>query len=646
MYTVTVPVLLDDYFDVEGTLAELLRAKADRVLLAVNRKFAPAPGGARIDRERMMDLAARVIPVFEAAGLETGIWIGETMGHGGPLANGETNNRSDDLPAYTNFVSINGRKCSLSFCCADPLFRQDVAAWCASAAKAGAKLILLDDDWRMSAHGDGLAAGCMCEEHVRRYSKLAGESLTREEIAKSVFTGAPGKRRELWRKLMGGDMLALARAIREAVDEVDPSCRIGICAAPSVIGLDGSSPMELAETLAGKTRPYLRLIGAPYWAKNGAQLSSVIASERLYAHYAAEWAERTGAEILLEGDAYPRPRFETPASYLVAADQVCRADGHFTGAMLYMMDYYSTPRYEHGYIDLHERNLELSQKIEEMFAGKTTLGFRPLEYRELFDFSVLPDSDAGSGNYAAYERFRGIAPGALTNASVPVSYDSGVPVIFGENARLAEDTAIRSGAILDAAAARILTERGYDVGFIGDEALGDAASEVFGGTCSSDCTERINHRRANLRRIRVKDTVRYLSRFASGDPGAYQYENADGARYVVYPIIVSPNDGSTYFRAYTRQTELYRAAEYITGRPIPAELTGHPDVTVIEAEDPSELAVGIWNLFPDPVIAPHVRLAFSPASIRGVNCEATPEEGGVRLSDIPPFGFAGLVIGK
>ena len=139
----------------------------------------------------------------------------------------------------------------------------------------------------------------MCPDHVKRYAELAGEALGREEIVRRTFTGGPSRYRDLWRSLMGGDMLRLAREIRESVDRVNPDCRVGICTAPSVVGKEGADFMQIADTLAGKNRPWVRLIGAPYWAKNGADLAAVMTLERRQAHMAGQWRDEREAEILL-----------------------------------------------------------------------------------------------------------------------------------------------------------------------------------------------------------------------------------------------------------------------------------------------------------------------------------------------------------
>ena len=182
MYTVTIQVMIRAGFQADETLAELKRAGADRVLLALPRSMRRTEDGYRIDTAAFMDVLKELIPRYEAAGLEVGVWLGETMGHGGGGVG-----RGDYV--YQPFVSILGHEADGGFCCADGTFRADVTEWAARAAETGTKLIVLDDDWRMNAHGEGIFSGCMCPDHVKRYSALAGEDLGREEIVRRTFTG-------------------------------------------------------------------------------------------------------------------------------------------------------------------------------------------------------------------------------------------------------------------------------------------------------------------------------------------------------------------------------------------------------------------------------------------------------------------------
>ncbi|MBR5679723.1 MAG: hypothetical protein IKX19_03650, partial [Clostridia bacterium] len=553
--------------------------------------------------------------------------------------------------AYQPFVSITGRESNGGFCCADERFRADVCRWAARAAEAGAELIVLDDDWRMNAHGDGIWPGCLCPDHLRRYRERVGEDLTIEEIADRVFTGGGSRYRDAWRDLMGDDLRRLAREIREAVDRMNPACRIGICAAPTSVGMDGADFMEIADALAGDNDPYVRLIGAPYWAKSGAELAGVVTLERMQAHQARRWAKDTHgghAEVLLEGDVYPRPRFVTPSAYLECADLICRADGCFTGAMKYMMDYASSPRYEHGYIDRHVKNAPLAREIEALFAGSRGIGFVPLEDPAVFRRMRLPDGLPFDGYAASYEAFRGLSIRSLTGACVPISFEDGIPVLFGENARCLADhpgweRALRYGAVLDARAAEILTEAGYDVG-----------AACFGESVGAGSPERIGDEivpfaaggRA-LRMIVPKPEAEILTRFADDSPAVFRYENPDGARFLVYPIDPAADVGNTFFRSYTRHRELTEQGRWIgEAYPerirIPADCAGNPDLYLMEAVRGNTVVVGLWNLFPDAIEEPVVTLESKPASVRFVGCGGEIDGHTIRLTRIEPFGFAGF----
>lgn len=644
MYTVTIPVMIRAGFQAEETLAELKRSGTDRVLLALPRSMKRTAGGFRIDTDAFMDVLRELIPRYEAAGLEVGVWLGETMGHGMGAGRGDY--------VYQPFVNILGHEANGGFCCADGTFRADVTEWAANAAGAGAKLIVLDDDWRMNAHGAGIFSGCMCPDHVKRYAELAGEDLGREEIVRRTFTGGPSRYRDLWRSLMGGDMLRLAREIREAVDRVNPDCRVGICTAPSVVGKEGADFMQIADALAGKTRPWVRLIGAPYWAKNGADLAAVMTLERRQAHMAERWRDERDAEILLEGDVYPRPRFVCPSAYLECADQIARADRQFTGAMKYMMDYTSSPRYEHGYIDRHVKNAALGREIERLFPLCAQTGFVPLEAADLFRHMNFGEGlSPEEADASSYEDFRGIATRYLCGACVPVSFDAGVPVVFGENARLVGSRwhRVEYGAVLDAVSAQILTEKGWDVGAASfGEAFGAKSPETF-----LETGEIVPFSGHVYRRIVPKAGAEVLTRFSDGSPAAFRYENRDGGRFLVYPIIASSADtGSTYFRSYERHRELMAQGRWIgeaypEGIRFPADCAGNPDlymITTYRRMPDGHYAgqAGLWNLFPDAVEEPVIELDAEPEEVRYVNCTGEVSGRTVRLSRIEPFGFAGI----
>ena len=70
MHKISVPVLLNERFDKEATLAELRRAGADRVFLALG-----APSMSKERRQNDLSLLRENVPFFKSAGLEVGIWF-------------------------------------------------------------------------------------------------------------------------------------------------------------------------------------------------------------------------------------------------------------------------------------------------------------------------------------------------------------------------------------------------------------------------------------------------------------------------------------------------------------------------------------------------------------------------------------------
>ena len=639
MYSVYIPVMLRENFPMQETLDEIKRAECTKVFLSSARSFIDTPEGKRINPHKFEKELKTIIKEYESNGIECGYWIGESMGHGG---------ESSEKFAYESFVSL-GSESTCGFCCADEKFIEDVTEWAKMAARAGARIIIIDDDWRMHSHGLDFYAGCLCKSHVKKYCSIVGEDLTADDIKKKVYSGGKSKYRDAWMKMLRDDMLYLARKYREAVDTVNPECRMGLCLAPSVIGLDGADFMEICDALAGpNTKPFLRLIGAPYWAKTGEELANVVTIERMIAKWTESWQKKTGAEILFEGDVYPRPRFMTPAAYLEIADSVCRADSHFTGILKYMLDYAASPRYETGYIDKHVKDSALFHNIERMFSGKTITGIRPIEYYKLFRNQELFDDPLESNNYA-YNCFRGFSTKYLTSTSVPLSFDEGVPAVFGENAKYVKEEDIKDGAILDATAADILAKRGIDVGVrmqgISDkkEAMyADNGSGLETHTKSGEITVNIGGKFALFS---VDEKAEILGRFSDGRISAARYENKNGQKFAIYFIVSNPDpaEKSTLFRNYIRQEEMYENAEWISGKKLLAKITGSPDVYIITAYDDNEVAVGIWNMFPDAIDRPEVYLPYEPAGIEFTSCSGKLENNKVLLSELAPFGFAGFV---
>ena len=631
-------------------LSELRRAGADRVFLSLD--------GSTVSQSenlnQKMALFTENINFYTAAGLDVGIWI-NGLGHGGALAH-------EQKMKYANYTHIRGLanagEAEDSFCPEDPAFYEAYSTVVCALVKAGARMIMIDDDLRMALHG-ACHIGCACPIHIRLFNErakaagLADHDYTREELAEVIFTGKPNPLRRVWLDLQGDTLRKFAANLRRDVDAIDPTVRLGHCAVLSTWDVDGVDSIELARIFAGNTRPFLRLIGAPYWVwTNGfrtSDIGSVIDLERMQLDWCAQNAPEI--EVFTEGDAYPRPRYKVPESWLEVFDQVIGAEGQADGILKYMIDYTHHPLYETGYIDRHAYYAPLRGQIKAAFAGMKTAGVYVHEV-----INKLADLDCtGLSEMDIIDRFKPMSINFANAASLPISFtrtdENGCALVFGENAKYLDDATAAMPMILDIAAAQILTERGVDVGLRSIKEAPMAQSESFadwketipagplGGACQGCFFD-----------AEIDEKACVLSTFNGDDKcwvGSYTYENAAGQRFLVYTCDVetlAPME--TLMRSYPHQEQLFDAVEWLQGRPLPAQLKKEPGAYVFcrRAAD-GALAVGIWNFGQDPILPCRVKLDGVYREITPIaDTSVRPDGEYAVLGDvIAPYGFAGFV---
>lgn len=629
MYKIQIPVI-SATLEPEEALIELKKAGAQRVWLASIRGLE--------DEERLREELERLKSnriFFEEKGMEVGVWVG-SMGHGGALAQDDPD--AKPRREYERLVGLGGGTCEDSFCPTGEAFAQDYSEWIGRIAETGARMIMLDDDFRLSVRPCG--NGCCCERHMAEYAKRVGEPVSREQLKKLVFSGGPSKYRDAWLDMGRDSLLQLAGRIRRRVDEVDPEIRVGVCAVLTTWDVDGVDSQEITRTLAGRTKPFLRTFGAPYWASSDPKrrrLQYVLNVSRMQRH----WCEGQGIELFSEGDAYPRPRYATPASYLEMFDMALRADGGWDGILKYMIDYTSSIRYEKGYVDRMVRNRPAYDWIERNMAGGTAEGADIVSHTKRLRAAELPEGmTVNEVNDAFF-----FAAGAFLagDCGVPTAFGTrGAHIVCGENGRYVTDEQLGDGAVLDVGAAMILMERGVDVGI---EALGEAAtiggSEVFPGL-----RERVQV--AQLRRHRdakLKPGAETLSMIGT-HPTAYRYENAAGQRFLVYLFDMDASwEGMGAIRSYCRQSQLIDGLEWVGRKPLPAVCTGQPDIYMICKRTGQGLAVGLWNLSADYIPDAEIRLdgEYELADLFGAEGEIQGRKLQLR-GDVPPFAFVGALL--
>jgi len=628
MYKITVPVLNRNLKrnGREQTLALLRRLDAERVILAL--------GCYETDTSRQkeaFDELADNCRFFKEKGYTVGAWIWTFW-----VKNNET---------FKNMRSIKGTEISEFMCPTDESFVKFASKYAADIAKCGVDFIQYDDDFRYGFLSDSPA--CLCDRHIELINGITGEEKTREELYSYIVSGEKNKFRDAYLKVNGDALRHFAATVRAEVDKVDPKIRIGACACMTAWDIDGTDAFELAKILAGGTKPFVRLIGAPYWAVKkswGNSLQDVIELERME----SAWTRRGDIEIFAEGDAYPRPRSTCPASYLEGFDTAIRASGCTDGIQKYGIDYVSNAEYETGYVEFHERNKPVYEAIDRLFGNKTSVGVRVYESMNKLADMKLPTAVNSDVNIE--ELFFSKAARSLAFNTVPTVYDGDglTGIVFDENARNLPLSAMKKGLILDIAAAEILTERGVDVGLksIGKAFVGGDEHFLHNGN-------HILFYGGKAYDISVNENAEILSDTEYGGktvPVSYRYENADGNRFLVLNIntrstqnIKDPKDN--ILKHYERSRQYAENVKWLGGEALPAYVYGHPALYMqCKKGKDGSLAVGLWNFHADIAFAPTVELSKTYSKAEFINCNGELCGNKLTLTDIPAFGFVGFEV--
>lgn len=636
MYKVTVPInaLHLENSDLSHVLESLERLDAERVFLCGVSPYETD----RAKRDRGNEIIKKYCEFFKGHGYEVGVWIWSFW------INGENN--------FLEMKSNSGIRSKGFICPSDEKFRRFAAEYVREFAQCGVDLIQFDDDFRYGHLGGGFC--CICENHLTWVINDLGEEITEEFLTEKITKGGPNRYRDSWLRANGYYMELFAKEMREAVDSVNPNIRMGRCTCMTAWDMDGTDPERIGRLLAGNTKPFVRLIGAPYWAVKmawGNRLQDVIELHRME----RSWFTDADFEIFAEGDAWPRPRWNCPAAYLEGFDTALRADGILDGILKYAIDYTSGIDYEQGYIKRHQHNKKLYEEIRENFADKTAVGIRVYESAKKYAQTVIPKKIEGTHEIQDY--FNSPAIRFLAGSAIPTTYygDGICGICFGENARHLPDSALSKGLILDACAAKILTEKGIDVGI--REVLGCETTKEEYYIDENEYVSIVYD--TDVYRMNLSDKAVVKSEFIPKSsnaglesgfrenvkriPGSYIYENANGQRFFVYTFDSHYNQ-ETLWRNYIRGVQIEKAARWLSGESLPAVCHNNPDLYMMCKEGNEKLAVGLWNFCADSILEPELTLSKEYENIKFINCKGNMAGNKVYLSEISPFGFAGIVL--
>ena len=604
----------------ENTLKLLKDVKAERVFIAT-----PPFIVDNALRAKFISQTASNVEYLKNNGFEVGIWTWASY------ITGE--NR------FQNQINFKGENVGIP-CFEDPSFVTFAAECVSELAGTDPDLIMLDDDLRFFE-----SPGCVCTLHLRRLSEKIGKEVTldnyRQIFLKSEENG------EMFRSVMGRSIENYVERLGEAIHAVNPSIRFGFCAIASTWGIDGTDVFKMTKLMSGNTKPFIRFIGAPYWAAHQVyDLLTVIETERNQ----AAWCKNSDIETMAEGDVYPRPRYNVPAALAELFDIAVRADGNAGGILKYMFDYSSSPSYETGYIERHLKNSDIYKAVEEGFSDKTAIGVRIRKH--LLDLA----KSRYSAKYEENNGHRLLFPAAgetLAAMSIPTSYENedSVQAVFGDEAIYADPQTFKKGCIIDIPAALILQSRGIDVGLIKIIGKKTCQAEHFtdGETAYID--------RLPFYALEVSKQAEILSFYSEKRPyyeitgkedppeypAAYIFENFDGMKFLVFAFD-GVESGREICRVYPKSKQVSEAVEKISGKRLPAVCYGNPYLYLMCKEDGDELAVGLWNIFTDSAENPIITLDEKYEIIKEINTKASIEQNVLHLSRMEPYSFAGVVL--
>lgn len=577
---------------------QLKAACADTVFIALDRYTFFSENR----NEDMLNLSENV-RFFRERGYRVGVWF-QAFGFG----NGLTAKEQEITAGWTKLISLTGHTAGDAFCPEDPAFLAHYRSWVHDIVQAVPDMMMLDDDLCQSVRP---GIGCICDRH----RALLAEECSRRgldpmpentaEWPQLLFTGAPSEYRAAFLTVMGDSLRRFCRFVRAAVDEKDPAMPLGFCAGFTSWDLEGADAAELSYILAGpNTKPFLRLTAAPYWVSHdmhrfeGQRLNTLIETARLQQHWCSVLPKEI--EIFSESDSYPRPRYHIPAAYLECFDIACRASGGM-GILKYIFDYYAPVENETGYLRHHCRNLPLYQTIRDVFSDKMARGVYVCEPMHKTILTDLPVPFSGEG--AVMNRAFCPASTLLSAHAIPTTYSdstSDCAIAFGCAAK--EIGALPKKLILDLSAAKILTERGIDVGLRGTEPIAELPlyERYTGldraGCCNPGHTSLQFQWGAQYERALLNDSAVILSLFECETqtiPSAFTYDNGSTCFYVICADAAALRPNCSIFLSYGRQAQLL---DFIGNIP---HVKGQPCVYTLWKENEAGGALLLLNLCED-----------------------------------------------
>jgi len=587
------------------------------------------------EREIYFEKIAADTKFFQNAGLDVIIWT-ESYGFGGAIPEKYKHVMKDE-PRIT---SVQGKKLDDAMCPEGEKF----VRLCKERIRDIARIIkpnriMLDDELCLSVRP---GIGCFCEKHMDLYKKEFGEEHSLEELKELIFTGCNEKYRKGWLKVVGNSMREFCRSMREALDEVDETIRMGFCAGYTSWDIEGADAIELTKILAGKTEPFLRFTGAAYWVQSAKnrfekqQMNEVIETVRMQEF----WSRESGVEVFHEDDTFPRPRYCTSASLSECYDVPLRASGG-VGSFKYLFCYDVGPDKELGYVKKHIRNMPLYEFIEKHFEDKTTVGVQVHE--EMHKMKDIVWGKEFTGETKIMDCVFPKAATFLTGHGIPTTYEENkeFAIVFGDNARYVKSFAKKM--ILDLEATEILQSQGMQLGLLKKERMEAPVKEEFsdGETWIAYNSGAKEYYACTLSE-NAKVESYYIDINGKKTPSSWRI-NFNGTEFLIFAFLpYKERRNAAILRSYDRTKQLHKFIEYKY-----PYISDSYSIYPICKDKPSERALLFQNIGEDELVDAEIMLDEKYESIEIFGAEGILKEDRIILTTIiQPFASVAVVLKK
>lgn len=419
---------------------------------------------------KMSAIYAKYRDALSAQGVESGILVQASLGHGYPIT---------PFP-FSPYVRLTDGGEEPVCCPMDENFLAHFADVLRTLAKEHPKAIMLDDDFRLMMR-PGL--GCACSRHMAEFNRRAGMNMTREELYDHLISHPRNDRlSRIFQETQRDSMVHAVEVFRSAIDEIDPTIQGMNCTSGNFC----ESVIYTAPIFAGMGNPSMvRINNGIYYPNTVRRFSHRMSSAAIDGRK----LKKHGIDVVLaETDTIPFNRYAKSARYFHAQYTVSILEG-LKGAKHWITRIYAhEPQSGEAYRKILAKHAGLYERLAELSDELRWMGANSYFVEQVdFDFQI------GCANVHT----RHWAVDIFERMGLPFYFSDTVGKLNFLEGNIIDDLTdeqiealFEKSMVIDGESAHLLCKRGFDKD-LGVTAqpwnLGSASDECFHGNSEHRC---------------------------------------------------------------------------------------------------------------------------------------------------------------